>query len=183
MSSQGIVWKKNGPGQLILTQKRLYFLPQTRSSVRLLTELLHIISIDKYQDQTIFSSSKPAIKIHTTSTSSTASPNSSLTRATNVTPKSIAASLDRESKQPSISLFFRNNQEQELWHTIIVELWSGFTIAHQQCDTTVLNRAARHIVVMDTLANIDYDEETASANGRFATNPRMKSKQLRNQVN
>ena len=82
----------------------------------------------------------------------------------------------------SISLFFNSNQEQELWYTIIVELWSGLTITHEQYDTAVLNKASRHVALMDTLANIDYAEEAKSTTDKESTNTRLKSKQRHNEV-
>ncbi|UJR33492.1 hypothetical protein I4U23_020937 [Adineta vaga] len=177
ISSTGVVSKKDGPGQIILTQKRLYFLPEARSSVRLLTELIHIISVDKYQHQTVFSSSKPGIKIHT----STNSKQASLPRDTNSTLKSKSLSLEKDAKT-SISLFFKSNHEQELWYTLIMELWSGLTIAHERCDTTLLNIASRHIALMDTLANIDYDEDNSSPFDRQSTSSRAKLKQRHNEA-
>jgi hypothetical protein len=160
--------KKDGLGQIILTQKRLYFLLETHSFALLLTELTNIKSIDKYQHRIVFSSSKPAIKIHTLSTSST----SSLPRDNNLTLKS----------KSSIRLLFTNNQEQKLWYAIIMELWSGLTIAHEQCDTAVLNKASRHVALMDTLANIDYDEETRPLANTQLINTRQKSRQRHNEV-
>ncbi|CAF4439985.1 unnamed protein product, partial [Adineta steineri] len=99
ISTSGVVSKKDGPGQTVLTQKRLYFIPETRSSARLLTELINIISIDKYQHQTVFSSSKPGIKIYTKS----AGASTSLPRDTNATLKAKSSSLEKDSKM-SISL-------------------------------------------------------------------------------
>ncbi len=161
-------------------------MPEARSFARLLTELMNIISVEKYQHQTVFSSSKPGIKIHTSSTAST----SSLPRDSNLTLKSKSSSLDKESKSSTlekeskltISLFFQNNRQQELWYTLIIELWSGLTIAHEQCDTTVLSKASRQIALMDTLANIDYDEETMSLVNRQLKHPQGKSKQHHNEV-
>ncbi len=154
-------------------------MPETRSAVRLLTELINIASVDKYQHQTAFLSSKPGIKIHTLSTSTT----SSLPRDNNLSSKSKISSLERESKSSSsISLFFKTNHEQELWYIIIVELWSGLRIAHDQCDTAVLNKASRHIALMDTLSNIDYDDETTSGLDKRTINSRQKSKQHHNEV-
>jgi hypothetical protein len=184
MSSSGIVSKKDGPGQIILTQKRLYFLPETRSAIRLLTELIHMSSVEKYTHQTAFSSSKPGIKIYASNSSSlaAAAATASLPRDSNLTLKSKSSSLEKDSKSSSISLFFKNNQEQELWHTVITELWSGLTIAHQQCDTAVLNKASRHIALMDTLANIDYNEQSATLNDSIGINFRQKTRQIRNEV-
>ncbi|CAF0996628.1 unnamed protein product [Adineta steineri] len=177
ISTSGVVSKKDGPGQIVLTQKRLYFIPETRSSARLLTELINIISIDKYQHQTVFSSSKPGIKIYTKS----AGASTSLPRDTNATLKAKSSSLEKDSKI-SISLFFKNNHEQELWYILIMELWSGLTIAHEQCDTTVLNKASRHIALMDTLANMDYEEETMTPIDKQLLSSRVKSKQRHNEA-
>ncbi len=174
-SSSGIVSKKDGPGQIVLTQKRLYFLAETRSSFRLLTELLNIVFVEQYQHQTVFSSSKPAIKIYTSSTSS-------LPRDNNIVLKLKSSAFDKQSKSSSISLFFKTNQEQDLWYTIIVELWSGLTIAHERFDTAVLNTASRNVALMDTLSNIDYDEETMLVNDQQLTSLRQKSKQHHNEV-
>ncbi|CAF2337555.1 unnamed protein product [Rotaria sp. Silwood2] len=175
VSSSGIVSKADGPGQLILTQKRLYFLPETRSFARLLTELMNIKSVDKYQHQTVFSSSKPGIKIQTSSTTS------SLPRDNNLTLKSKTSSLEKESKS-LIRLIFKNNHEQELWYIIIIELWSGLTIAHERCDTAVLNKASRHIALMDTLSNIDYNEEAMQLVDKQSTSFHGKPKQLHNEA-
>ncbi|CAF0784526.1 unnamed protein product [Rotaria sp. Silwood1] len=175
VSSSDIVSKADGPGQLILTQKRLYFLPETRSFARLLTELMNIKSVDKYQYQTAFSSSKPSIKIQTLSTTSP------LPCDSNLTLKSKTSSLEKESKSV-IRLIFKNNHEQELWYIIIIELWSGLTIAHEQCDTAVLNKASRHIALMDTLSNIDYEEEAVSPVGKQSTDSREKLKQRHNEA-
>ncbi|CAF0752462.1 unnamed protein product [Adineta ricciae] len=177
VSSSGVVSKKDGPGQIILTQKRLYFLPEARSLARLLTDLMNITSVHKYQHQTVFSSSKPGVKIHT----STNAGHSSLPRDTNSTLKSKSASLEKETKT-SISLFFKSNHEQELWYTLIMELWSGLTIAHEECDTTVLNKAARHIALMDTLAHIEYDEDISSPSDRQSASSRAKLKQRHNET-
>ncbi|CAF1399018.1 unnamed protein product [Rotaria sordida] len=175
ISSSGIVSKSDGPGRLILTQKRLYFLPEARSFAHLLTELMYIESVDKYQYQTVFSSSKPGIKIQTSSKKS------SLPRDNNLTVKSKTSSLEKES-QSLIRLIFKNNHEQELWYIIIMELWSGLTIAHEQCDTAVLNKASRHIALMDTLSNIDYDEETMPLGDKPLTSSREKPKQRHNEA-
>ena len=138
---------------------------------------MNITSVDKYQHQTVFSSSKPGVKIHT----STNAGHSSLPRDANSTLKSKSASLEKETKT-SISLFFKNNHEQELWYTLIMELWSGLTIAHEECDTTVLNKAARHIALMDTLAHIEYDEDISSPSDRQSASSRAKLKQRHNEV-
>jgi hypothetical protein len=121
---------------------------------------MDIILVDKYQHQTAFLSKKPGIEIYTSSTSF----------------------LEKGSKSSSISLFFKTNQEQEFWYTMIVELWSGLSIAHEQCDTAVVNKASGHIVLMDILSNIDYQEETLAITNRQLTNPRLKSKQHHNEV-
>jgi len=121
---------------------------------------MNIISVDKYQHQTAFLSRKPGIKIYASSTSLS----------------------KKGSKSSSISLFFKTNQEQEFWYTMIVELWSGLSIAHEQCDTTVLSKASRHIALMDTLANIDYQEEILTGTDRQLTNSHLKSKQHHNEV-
>ncbi len=151
-------------------------MPESRSSAHLLTELINITSVEKYQNQSVFRSSKPGIKIHTSSNSS------SLPRDNNVTLKSKYSSLERESKLSSISLYFKTTQEQEFWYIIIVELWSGLTIAHEQRDTAVLNKASRHIALMDALANIDYDEETLTFTDKQLSSPRQNSKQQRHEV-
>jgi hypothetical protein len=119
-----------------------------------------IILVDKYQHQTAFLSRKPGIKIYASSTSLS----------------------KKGSKSSSISFFFKTNQEQEFWYTMIVELWSGLSIAHEQCDTAVLNKTLGHIVLMDILSNIDYQEETLAITNRQLTNPRRKSKQHHNEV-
>jgi len=151
-------------------------LPKSRSSVLLLTELINIAFVEKYQNQSVFHSSKPGIKIYILSNSS------SLPRDNNITLKSKYSSFERESKLSSISLYFKTSQEQEFWYIIIVELWSGLTIAHEQRDTAVLNKASRHIALMDALANIDYDEETLAFTDKQLTNTRKKSKQQRHEV-
>ncbi len=152
-------------------------MPEQRSFARLLTELMNITSADKYQHQTVFSSAKPGIKIHVSSTSGT----SSLPRDNTLTSKSKSSTLEKESKS-SISLIFKDNHEQELWYIIIIELWSGLTIAHEQCDTAVLNKASRHIALMDTLANINYYEETSTTINQQSTTNRDKIKQHHNEV-
>ncbi len=138
---------------------------ETRSLAYLLTELTDIVLIDKYQHQTVFSSSKPGVKIYISPTSSSPRDNN----------------LALKSKQ-SISLLFKNNQEQELWYTIIMELWSGLRIAHEQFDTVIFNKASRHIALIDTLAYIDYDEETISFANSQLTTTRQKSRQRHNEV-
>ena len=80
-----------------------------------------------------------------------------------------------------IRLIFKNNLEQELWYIIINELWSGLTIAHDQCDTAVLNKASRHIVLMDALSNINYNTRKKTVDKRL-TNSHMKSNQQHNEV-
>ncbi len=153
-------------------------MPETRSDVRFLTELINIVTVAKYQHQTHFLSSKPGIKIHITSVLST----SSLPRDNKTTLRSQASSLERESKSSTISFFFKTNHEQELWYIIIVELWSGLTIAHEQCDTAVLNKASRHIALMDTFMNIDYNEKTGSVSDKSTKNSRQKSLQHHKEV-
>ncbi|CAM4758151.1 unnamed protein product [Rotaria magnacalcarata] len=180
ISSSGIVSKADGPGKLLLTQKRLYFLPETRSFARVLTELVNITSVEKYQHQTAFSSSKPGIKVYAAASTNT----SSLPRDSTVTLKSKLSSsspFDKDSKS-SIRLIFKNCQEQELWYIIIVELWSGVTISNEQCDTSVLNKASRHIALMDTLANIDYDDESTAVGNKQGSNYREKPKQRHNEA-
>jgi hypothetical protein len=135
-----------------------------------------MISVEKYQHQTAFFSSKPGIKIYTSLTSLLPRDNN------NIKLKAKTSSLEKGSKLASISLFFKTNQEQELWYTIIDELWSGLTIAHEQCDTAVLNKASRLIALMDTLANIDYQEEIFTGTDRQLTNSHLKSKQHHNEV-
>jgi hypothetical protein len=137
---------------------------------------MNITFVEKYQHQSIFKSSQPSIKIHTSSSTS------SLKRTDSLSSKSKTLSLERESKSSSISLYFKTSQEQELWHTIIVELWSGLTIAHEQCDTALLNKASRHVALMDALANIDYYEETFALGNKQLTSPSQKSKQHHNEV-
>ena len=173
----GIVSKDDGPGQLILTQKRLYFLPEARSSVRLLTELMNIKAVEKYQHQTVFSSSKPGIKIHVSS-----SPiDSVVAQEPTLTLKAKSSSLGKEGKPP-VSLLLKNSQEQELWYTIIFELWSGWTIAHEQCDTSVLNTASRHIALMDTLAHINYTGNFIGADGKRSNGAPQRATQRYNEV-
>lgn len=155
-------------------------MPETRPSLRFLTELIHIISIDKYQHQTNFFSSQPAIKIHTSQSSS--SSNSSLQRDNHISLLSKSSSLEKDSKSISISFFFKNNHIQELLYTVLLELWSGLKISHEQCDTAVLNAASRHIALIDTLSNFDFEEETLSSNNRQIINPRHKSRQERKEV-
>ncbi len=120
-----------------------------------MTELLKIVFIDTYQHKTIFSSSKPAIRIYALR------PNSS--------PNSSTLQQDAE---PLDMLLFKDNYEQNFWYKIIWELWSGVSIAQEECDTTVFHKISRHIALMDTLANIDYNESTID----------KKSKQGNNQV-
>lgn len=163
---------------MILTQKRIYFLPEARSFARLLTEIINIASVEKYQHQTVFSSSKPGIKINTatsrnTPLSSRDSPHSTL--------KAKTSSLEKNTKT-SIRLIFKNTQEQELWHIIIMEIWSGSTIAHEQCDTALLNKASRHIALMDTLSNIDYAEVANLQTGKSSANTNDKLKQSHHEV-
>ena len=174
----GIVSKDDGPGQLILTQKRLYFLPEARSCVRLLTELMNIEAVEKYQHQTVFSSSKPGIKIHVSSLPA----DSVAARDPNLSLKAKSSSLEKKTKT-FVSLLLKNSHEQELWYTIIFELWSGLTIAHEQCDTSVLNTASRHIALMDTLANINYNDKFIGADGKRSIDPPQRATQRHNEVN
>ena len=154
----------------------MYFLPETRSAVYLLTKLINITSLEKYQHQTVFSSSKPGIKIQTSLISS-------LPRGQKINLRGKSSSLEKDLKAASsISLFFKNNQEQELWYTIIVELWSGLTIAHEQFDTALLNKASRHIALMDALAHVNYTEKATSTIDRQSTSHRPKSLQRHNEV-
>ncbi len=106
-----------------------------------MTELLKIVFIDTYQHKTIFSSSKPAIRIYALR------PNSS--------PNSSTLQQDAE---PLDMLLFKDNNEQNFWYKFITELWAGVSIAYAECDTTGLYKISRHIALMDTLANIDYNE-------------------------
>lgn len=133
--------------------------------------------MDKYQHQTGFSSSKPGIKIY----SSLSKSGSSLPRDGQLSTKAKTSSLERDTKI-SISLLFKNNQEQDLWHAIILELWSGLTIANDQCDIAVLNKASRHIALMDALSNIKYFEEKKSTASPQPTETREKSKQRHYEV-
>ena len=162
---------------MILTQKRLYFLSEARSIAHLLTELKNVLSVEKYQHQPGFSSSKAGIKIYTSSLG----PSSSLPRDGQLSVKAKSSSLEKDAKI-SISLLFKNTNEQDLWHAIIVELWSGLTIANDQCDIVVLNKASRHIALMDVLSNIKYYEEKKSTANAQATEPREKSKQRHYEV-
>jgi hypothetical protein len=137
---------------LILTQRGLYLLPEVHSSASILTELLKIVFMDTYQHKTIFSSSKPAIRIYA------------------LHPPS--PSTGQNDAEPLDMLIFKDNYEQNFWFKIIWELWSGVSIAQEECDTTVFHKISRHIALMDTLANIDYNESTID----------KKSKQGNNQV-
>ncbi len=137
---------------------------------------MNITFVEKYQHQSIFKSSQPSIKIHTSSSTS------SLKRTDSLSSKSKTLSLERESKSSSISLYFKTSQEQELWHTIIVELWSGLNIAHEQIDTSVLNKASRHVALMDALSNINYDEQATFGSDKKLTHTRQKTKQQSNEV-
>lgn len=49
-------------------------------------------------------------------------------------------------------------------------------------DTAILNKASRHIALIDTLANIDYNGETLKPSTKQTTNSSLKSKQNRNEV-
>ena len=153
----------------------MYFLPESRSTVRLLAELANVLLIDKYQHQTIFSSPKPGIKLHTSSTSS-------LPRDNNITLKSKSSVPDNDPKSSSVTLLFRSTEEQALWYIAIVEIWSGLTLAHEQNDTAIMNRASRHVALMDALSYIDYKEEIQPSTDKQATNSRQKSKQHHNEV-
>ncbi len=124
----------------------------------LLTELLKIVLLENHQHKTILSSSKAAIKIFALYSSSTNS------------------STKIQDSEPLVTLIFKDTHEQDFWYKIISELWSGVSIAQQQCDTTVLHTISKHIALIDTLINIDYNEQT-SATSTFA-----RSKPSRNQV-
>jgi hypothetical protein len=171
-----VVSKKDGPGRLLLTQKRLYFLSEARTAAQLLTELKNIVSIDKYQHQSGFSLAKPGIKVETSSTAAS----SSLQRDSSLTLKAKSSSLEKEDKM-TIVLLFKNQQEQNLWYSIMQELWSGLTISNQQCDVSVLSLASRHITLMDTLAQINYFPEQDATADR-SSKPRPKSTQRHNEV-
>jgi hypothetical protein len=105
--------------------------------------------MDLFQQKTIFSSSKPAIRIYASHVSTSTNPSA--------TAQSDAEPLD--------VLLFRDNTEQNFWHKIITELWAGVSIAYEECDTTVLHKISRHIALIDTLANIDYNEPTNDNKG------------------
>lgn len=62
-----------------------------------------------------------------------------------------------------------------------MEIWSGLSIAQEQNDTAILNRASRHVALMDALSHIDYNEQVNTMEKR-ASNPRQKSKQYHNEV-
>jgi hypothetical protein len=149
---------------------------EARSTAHLLVELKHILSIDKYQHQTGFSSSKPGIRISTSSTAS-----SSLQRDTNPGSKTKTSSLEKERKS-SINLLLKNNHEQDLWYTVIIELWSGVTIANEQCDIAVLNKASRHIALIDALANMNYCSSMNFRTDQSRMESREKLKQRHNEV-
>ena len=63
-----------------------------------------------------------------------------------------------------------------------MEIWSGLSIAHEQNDTAILNRASRHVALMDTLSHIDYNEEVNPSTNTRTINSRQKSKQHHNEV-
>lgn len=138
-----MISKKDGPGQLILTQKRLYFLRETCSSAHLLTELKNIKTIEKNNQ------SKAQLRITVSSLST------SLPRDNNTPTKGKTSSLERDGKLVII-LFFKTEQEQDIWNTIINEIFCGLVIANKQCDTSMLNKASRHIALMDALTHINY---------------------------
>jgi hypothetical protein len=97
--------------------------------------------MDLYQQKTVFSTSKPAIRIYASHSST--STNSS------TTPQADGEPLD--------VLLFRDTIEQNFWHNIITELWAGVTIAYEECDASVSQKVSRHIALIDTLVNIDYN--------------------------
>jgi hypothetical protein len=111
--------------------------------------------LDLYQHKTIFSSSKPAIRIYALYASSPTD-----------------SSAVKHDGEPLDMLIFKDNYEQNFWYKIIWELWSGVSIAQEECDTTVFHKISTNIALMDTLANIDYSDSTTD----------KKSKQGNNQV-
>ena len=108
--------------------------------------------MDLYQQKTLLSASKPAIRIYALYIPSSAATGSS------------------SNAEPLDMLLFKDNQEQAYWYKIILELWSGVSIAQVECDTTVLHKVFRHIDLMDTLANIDYNESTDDKKTKQANN-------------
>jgi len=110
--------------------------------------------MDLYQHKTIFSSSKPAIRIYALYSSSPTDP-------------SAEQQPDRE---PLDTLIFKDNYEQNFWYKIIWELWSGVSIAQEECDTTVFHKISTNIALMDTLANIDYNDSTTDKKSRQKNN-------------
>lgn len=93
--------------------------------------------IDTYQYKTIFSLPKPAILIHALHQES---------------------STIQQNNEPIDMLIFKDNNEQNFWYKIIWELWSGVSIAQEECDTTVLNKISTNIELMHTLINIDHND-------------------------
>ncbi|CAF1000085.1 unnamed protein product [Didymodactylos carnosus] len=132
-----------GVGYLILTQKRLYFLPETRHQCVLLTDIEDIILIEKFQHSSVFSADKPGIKImiwqHVVSKDDTLTPS--------------APNL----KEQTLKLIMKD--DRDLWYTLINELWSGFKIAREQFDHLIKQKASTNILLMDVLSEITYDHK------------------------
>ncbi|CAF3630537.1 unnamed protein product [Adineta steineri] len=148
ISSSDIVSKKNEDGKLIVTQRGLYSLIENHSSARLLTELLNIIYIELYQFKTMFAAAKPAIRIYASQTTSST--------------KNV--SVLESNSNPTVMLLFKDIHEQNFWYKIIFEIWSGITIAHKECDTTIFHKISKHIALIDTLTSMDYNEQTLLPN-------------------
>ncbi|CAF1415484.1 unnamed protein product, partial [Didymodactylos carnosus] len=130
-----------GVGYIILTQKRLYFLAETRHQCVLLTDIEHIITTEKFQHSSAFSSNKPGLKImvwqHVISKDDT-----------------LTASAPNL-KEQTLKLIMK--EDRDLWFTLINELWSGLTIAREQLDHLIKQKASTNILLMDALSAITYD--------------------------
>lgn len=106
--------------------------------------------LDLHQHKAIFAAAKPVIRIYAFYSAS---------------PTNLSPTNDTE---PFDMLIFKDNIEQNLWHKIIFELWSGVSIAEEECDTAVTWKVSQHISLIDTLVHIDYSEMSNEKKGKAA---------------
>jgi hypothetical protein len=127
--------------------------------------LSDIVTVDLYEHTSFFSSSKSGIRIYASYSAPTTT-----------------SSVSKSDYEPSVTLIFQDNHKQNFWHKIIVELWSGVSVANDQRDLNILNKVSRHIELIDTLTTIDYKKDTTATTRKQSTNSLTKIKQHHHKV-